>query len=426
MYRQMIERIARIRGKRLPIVEVPVLTPRLSSWWLHLVTPVNASVARPLIDGLRTPTIVRDDGRIRESSRSTSHRSTSPSGRPCEPRCDEPRGIAARLPRDPPSGSDRRRASASESQGTQSGPSTASSWHPATDVCTVGIERERHAPPRRIEDAVGPRVGSRPPATHCQFPMLFATVPSTRCREVGGVVEPGQRGAFREERRGDEPVPWLRIAARRGAAGSLCHTHPEESLLSPLPPCCKRAGRRRQRSVGATGVSAAHRGGLEQLIIGSCASRAGGGERRGSRGPARWAYLERRERHPKVEGPGEADRPSTARSSRRAVGRAGQAVAHPAREAGPLGSLPPQGGSIRWSACDFPAAAVPRHRPAGGRDRCLQRAPPAGRRRAPLRGPAKTTRDGAQFSATSPGPPRPLETRGQEDALVRGRALRGR
>ncbi len=65
-YREMIERIARIRGKRLPIVEVPVLTPRLSSWWLHLVTPVNASVARPLIDGLRTPTIVRDDGRIRE------------------------------------------------------------------------------------------------------------------------------------------------------------------------------------------------------------------------------------------------------------------------------------------------------------------------------------------------------------------------
>ena len=61
-YRAMIERIARIRGKRLPIVEVPVLTPRLSSWWLHLVTPVNASVARPLVDGLRTPTVAREDG----------------------------------------------------------------------------------------------------------------------------------------------------------------------------------------------------------------------------------------------------------------------------------------------------------------------------------------------------------------------------
>ncbi len=64
-YRGMIERIARLRGKRLLIVEVPVLTPRLSSWWLHLVTPVNASVARPLIDGLRTPTVAHDDD-IRE------------------------------------------------------------------------------------------------------------------------------------------------------------------------------------------------------------------------------------------------------------------------------------------------------------------------------------------------------------------------
>jgi uncharacterized protein YbjT (DUF2867 family) len=60
-YREMIERIARIRGKRCRIVEVPVLTPRLSSWWLHLVTPVNAAVARPLIEGLRSPTVARDD-----------------------------------------------------------------------------------------------------------------------------------------------------------------------------------------------------------------------------------------------------------------------------------------------------------------------------------------------------------------------------
>jgi uncharacterized protein YbjT (DUF2867 family) len=64
-YRQMIERIARIRGKRLRIVEVPFLTPRLSSWWLQLVTPVNASVARPLVDGLRTPTVAREES-IRE------------------------------------------------------------------------------------------------------------------------------------------------------------------------------------------------------------------------------------------------------------------------------------------------------------------------------------------------------------------------
>ena len=60
-YRQMIERIAILRGRRPLIVEVPVLTPRLSSLWLHLVTPVGASVARPLIEGLKNPTVAREE-----------------------------------------------------------------------------------------------------------------------------------------------------------------------------------------------------------------------------------------------------------------------------------------------------------------------------------------------------------------------------
>ena len=60
-YRQMIERIANLRGRRPLIVEVPVLTPRLSSLWLHLVTPVGASVARPLIEGLKNPTVAREE-----------------------------------------------------------------------------------------------------------------------------------------------------------------------------------------------------------------------------------------------------------------------------------------------------------------------------------------------------------------------------
>ena len=64
-YREMIERIARLRGKRPLIVEVPVLTPRHSSYWLHLVTPVGAGVARPLIEGLRNATVARES-RIRE------------------------------------------------------------------------------------------------------------------------------------------------------------------------------------------------------------------------------------------------------------------------------------------------------------------------------------------------------------------------
>jgi uncharacterized protein YbjT (DUF2867 family) len=60
-YRSMMERTARIRGRRPLLIEVPVLTPWLSSLWLHLITPVNAAVARPLIDGLRIPTLAHDD-----------------------------------------------------------------------------------------------------------------------------------------------------------------------------------------------------------------------------------------------------------------------------------------------------------------------------------------------------------------------------
>ncbi len=59
-YREMIERIARLRGRHPLIVEIPVLSPRLSSYWLHLVTPVNAGVARPLIEGLRNETTARE------------------------------------------------------------------------------------------------------------------------------------------------------------------------------------------------------------------------------------------------------------------------------------------------------------------------------------------------------------------------------
>lgn len=59
-YREMIERVARLRGRRPLVVEVPFLTPRLSSLWLHLVTPVKAGVARPLVDGLRNETVAAD------------------------------------------------------------------------------------------------------------------------------------------------------------------------------------------------------------------------------------------------------------------------------------------------------------------------------------------------------------------------------
>lgn len=60
-YHRMMERVAALRGRSLVTVTVPVLTPRLSSLWCGLVTSVPSSIARPLIDGLRNETIVRDD-----------------------------------------------------------------------------------------------------------------------------------------------------------------------------------------------------------------------------------------------------------------------------------------------------------------------------------------------------------------------------
>jgi uncharacterized protein YbjT (DUF2867 family) len=59
-YRAMMERVARVRGKHPLLVEVPFLTPRLSSLWLYLVTPASVAVARPLVEGLRIPTVAKD------------------------------------------------------------------------------------------------------------------------------------------------------------------------------------------------------------------------------------------------------------------------------------------------------------------------------------------------------------------------------
>jgi len=60
-YGQMMLTYARVRGLKRWLVPVPVLTPRLSSWWVRLVTPLPVSVARPLIDGLKNQVIVEDE-----------------------------------------------------------------------------------------------------------------------------------------------------------------------------------------------------------------------------------------------------------------------------------------------------------------------------------------------------------------------------
>ncbi|NUQ38635.1 MAG: SDR family oxidoreductase [Caldilineales bacterium] len=60
-YGEMMLQYAEARGLRRWLVPVPVLTPRLSSHWVHWVTPVPVEIAQPLIEGLRNEVIVRDD-----------------------------------------------------------------------------------------------------------------------------------------------------------------------------------------------------------------------------------------------------------------------------------------------------------------------------------------------------------------------------
>ena len=61
-YLQIMRIMAEELGlRRRLVVPVPVLTPRLSSYWIHLVTPLGHSIAKPLAEGLRNPVVCRED-----------------------------------------------------------------------------------------------------------------------------------------------------------------------------------------------------------------------------------------------------------------------------------------------------------------------------------------------------------------------------
>jgi hypothetical protein len=61
----MMEIYARVRGLKRLIITVPVLTPRLSTYWVNMVTPVPSGIVNPLVEGLRNEVICRDN-RIQE------------------------------------------------------------------------------------------------------------------------------------------------------------------------------------------------------------------------------------------------------------------------------------------------------------------------------------------------------------------------
>jgi hypothetical protein len=60
-YIDMMRRYGKMLDKSVKIIIIPFLTPRLSSYWIDLITPVKASLARPLIESLKHEATVRDD-----------------------------------------------------------------------------------------------------------------------------------------------------------------------------------------------------------------------------------------------------------------------------------------------------------------------------------------------------------------------------
>lgn len=61
-YEKIMQEMASVlKLRRRIVIPVPVLTPRLSSLWIHLVTPLNKQIARPLAEGLRNRVVCRND-----------------------------------------------------------------------------------------------------------------------------------------------------------------------------------------------------------------------------------------------------------------------------------------------------------------------------------------------------------------------------
>ncbi len=65
-YGDLMKEYGRQRGLKRLIIPVSVLSPRISSLWLALVTPAHAKVGRLLVEGLRNPTVVRDTAALHD------------------------------------------------------------------------------------------------------------------------------------------------------------------------------------------------------------------------------------------------------------------------------------------------------------------------------------------------------------------------
>ena len=60
-FKEMLIRASKVIGLRRLLIPVPLLTPRLSSYWLILITPVSFRIAKALVEGLKSETVIQND-----------------------------------------------------------------------------------------------------------------------------------------------------------------------------------------------------------------------------------------------------------------------------------------------------------------------------------------------------------------------------
>jgi hypothetical protein len=60
-FKEMLIRASNVMGLRRVLIPVPLLTPRLSSYWLILITPISYRIAKALVEGLKSETVIQND-----------------------------------------------------------------------------------------------------------------------------------------------------------------------------------------------------------------------------------------------------------------------------------------------------------------------------------------------------------------------------
>ena len=174
-YREMLQGVAlAMNGRKLPIVVVPLLTPGLSSRWLALVTDVDVTTGRNLIDSMSTEVVVRD----------TSIREVVP-GEPLTYEESVRRALAERARRQQKSSGSRKSIESDHVMWVRIGarmPPLARRSRPHTAPSRMAAKAEHHVAGGERRDDVGQRRPERPGASGSRHTSRPGRTAPRRCR----------------------------------------------------------------------------------------------------------------------------------------------------------------------------------------------------------------------------------------------------